>query len=301
MFAIRARRIPEAVAARNCLGIAFQITMSRMSQIEYFPSSSMESAQKRSTMKAVLLAGGIGSRIAEETHLKPKPMVEIGGKPVLWHILKIYSSHGVNDFVICLGYRGYLIKEYFANYFLHTSDVTLDLSTNAMEVHRRNAEPWRITLVDTGEATQTGGRLKRIAPFIDGTFLFTYGDGVSNVNVTRSIEFHRLQGRLATITAVQPAGRFGALDIEGQRITRFAEKPPGDGSWVNGGFFVIEPALFDLIADDAIMLEREPLERAASAGQLMAYRHEGFWHCMDTKRDHDLLEMLWASGAPWAV
>ena len=253
-------------------------------------------------MKAVLLAGGIGSRIAEETHLKPKPMVEIGGKPVLWHILKIYSTHGINDFVICLGYRGYLIKEYFANYFLHTSDVTLDLSTNAMEVHRRNAEPWRITLVDTGEATQTGGRLKRIAPFIDGTFLFTYGDGVSNVNVTRSIEFHRLQGRLATITAVQPAGRFGALDIEGQRITQFAEKPPGDGSWVNGGFFVLEPGVLDYIDDDQSVWERDPLERLARDEQLSAFRHDGFWQPMDTLRDKNKLEEMWSSGnAPWKI
>ena len=251
-------------------------------------------------MKAVLLAGGIGSRIAEETYLKPKPMVEIGGKPVLWHILKIYSSHGVNDFVICLGYRGYLIKEYFANYFLHTSDVTLDLANNAMEVHRRHAEPWRITLVDTGETTQTGGRLKRIAQFLDGTFLFTYGDGVSNVDVRQSIEFHRQQGRLATITAVQPAGRFGALDIEGQRITRFAEKPPGDGSWVNGGFFILEPGVLDYIDGDHSVWEREPLEHLARDNQLSAFRHDGFWQPMDTLRDKNKLEELWSSGmAPW--
>ena len=251
-------------------------------------------------MKAVLLAGGIGSRIAEETYLKPKPMVEIGGKPVLWHILKIYSSHGVNDFVICLGYRGYLIKEYFANYFLHTSDVTLDLANNAMEVHRRHAEPWRITLVDTGEATQTGGRLKRIAQFLDGTFLFTYGDGVSNVDVRQSIEFHRQQGRLATITAVQPAGRFGALDIEGQCITRFAEKPPGDGSWVNGGFFILEPGVLDYIDGDHSVWEREPLEHLARDNQLSAFRHDGFWQPMDTLRDKNKLEELWSSGmAPW--
>jgi glucose-1-phosphate cytidylyltransferase len=251
-------------------------------------------------MKAVILAGGTGSRIAEETHLKPKPMVEIGGKPVLWHILKIYSSHGIHDFVICLGYRGYFIKEYFANYFLHTSDVTFDLSNNSMEVHRRNAEPWRITLVDTGEATQTGGRLKRVAHFLDGTFLFTYGDGVSNVNVQQSIEFHRQQGGLATITAVQPAGRFGALDIEGQRIIRFEEKPPGDGSWVNGGFFVLEPGVFDYIDGDHSVWEREPLERLARDNQLSAFRHDGFWQPMDTLRDKNKLEELWSSGkAPW--
>jgi len=253
-------------------------------------------------VKAVILAGGAGSRIVEETHLKPKPMVEIGGKPVLWHILKIYSSHGIRDFVICLGYRGYYIKEYFANYFLHTSDVTFDLSTNSMEVHRRNAEPWRITLVDTGEATQTGGRLKRIAQFLDGTFLFTYGDGVSNVDVRLSIEFHRQQGRLATITAVQPAGRFGALDIDGQRITRFEEKPPGDGSWVNGGFFVLEPAVLDYIDGDHSVWERDPLERLARDNQLSAFRHDGFWQPMDTLRDKNKLEELWSSGyAPWKI
>jgi glucose-1-phosphate cytidylyltransferase len=253
-------------------------------------------------VKAVILAGGAGSRIVEETHLKPKPMVEIGGKPVLWHILKIYSSHGIRDFVICLGYRGYYIKEYFANYFLHTSDVTFDLSTNSMEVHRRNAEPWRITLVDTGEATQTGGRLKRIAQFLDGTFLFTYGDGVSNVDVRLSIEFHRQQGRLATITAVRPAGRFGALDIDGQRITRFEEKPPGDGSWVNGGFFVLEPAVLDYIDGDHSVWERDPLERLARDNQLSAFRHDGFWQPMDTLRDKNKLEELWSSGnAPWKI
>jgi glucose-1-phosphate cytidylyltransferase len=251
-------------------------------------------------MKAVILAGGTGSRIAEETHLKPKPMVEIGGKPVLWHILKIYSSHGIHDFVICLGYRGYYIKEYFANYFLHTSDVTFDLSNNSMEVHRRNAEPWRITLVDTGEATQTGGRLKRVAQFLDSTFLFTYGDGVSNVDIRQSIEFHRQQGGLATVTAVQPAGRFGALDIEGQRIIRFEEKPPGDGSWINGGFFVLEPGVFDYIDGDQSVWEREPLERLARDNQLSAFRHDGFWQPMDTLRDKNKLEEMWASGkAPW--
>jgi len=251
-------------------------------------------------MKAVILAGGFGTRIAEETHLKPKPMVDIGGKPVLWHILKIFSVHGIHDFVICLGYRGYLIKEYFANYFLHTSDVTLDLVANRMEVHRRQAEPWRITLVDTGEETQTAGRLKRVASYLDGTFCFTYGDGLSDVNVRELVAFHECQGRLATVTAVQPAGRFGALDIEGQRIVRFHEKPPGDGSWVNGGFFVLEPAVLDYIEGDATVWEREPLERLASDGQLSAFRHEGFWQPMDTLRDKNRLEALWTSGsAPW--
>lgn len=253
-------------------------------------------------MKAVILAGGMGTRISEETRLKPKPMVEIGGKPVLWHILKIYSSHGVNDFVICLGYRGYLIKEYFANYFLHTSDVTLDLSTNSVEVHRRTAEPWRITLVDTGEATQTGGRLKRVKSFLDNTFCFTYGDGVSDVNVGELIRFHRQQARLATITAVQPAGRFGALDIDGQRITRFHEKPPGDGSWVNGGFFVLEPSVLDYIDGDHCVWEREPLERLARDAQLSAFRHDGFWQPMDTLRDKNRLEDLWnRNAAPWKI
>ena len=252
-------------------------------------------------MKAVILAGGLGTRISEETTVRPKPMVEVGGKPVLWHILKSYSHHGVNDFVICLGYKGYLIKEYFANYFLHTSDVTFDLRENQMEVHHKHAEPWRVTLVDTGENTQTGGRLRRVADYLgDETFCFTYGDGVSDVDIAASIAFHRQQGRLATVCAVQPPGRFGALDIEGARITRFQEKPTGDGSWINGGFFVLEPGVLDLIDGDACVWERAPLEALAARGQLAAYVHDGFWAPMDTLRDKTRLEELWQSGsAPW--
>lgn len=252
-------------------------------------------------MKAVILAGGLGTRISEETTIRPKPMVEVGGKPVLWHILKGYSHHGVNDFVICLGYKGYIIKEYFANYFLHTSDVTFDLRENQMEVHHKHAEPWRVTLVDTGENTQTGGRLRRVADYLGGeTFCFTYGDGLSDVDIAASIAFHRQQGRLATVCAVQPPGRFGALDIDGGRITRFQEKPTGDGSWINGGFFVLEPGVLDLIDGDACIWERAPLEALAARGQLSAYVHDGFWAPMDTLRDKTRLEELWQSGsAPW--
>jgi glucose-1-phosphate cytidylyltransferase len=254
-------------------------------------------------MKAAILAGGLGTRISEETGVRPKPMVEIGGKPILWHILKIFSHHGINDFVICLGYKGYVIKEYFANYFLHTSDVTFDIGANRMEVHQRHAEPWRVTLVDTGESTQTGGRLKRVAPYLgDGTFCFTYGDGVAAVDVRALVEFHRRQGRIATVTAVQPPGRFGALDIEGQAITRFEEKPHGDGTWVNGGFFVLEPAALDHIEGDQTVWERGPLESLAASGQLSAYRHSGFWQPLDTLRDRVRLEELWQSGnPPWKV
>ena len=254
-------------------------------------------------MKAVILAGGLGTRLAEETSVRPKPMVEIGGKPVLWHILKGYSQHGINEFVICLGYRGYLVKEYFANYFLHTSDVTFDLAENRMEVCHRHCEPWRVTLVDTGENTQTGGRLRRVRDYLDdGTFCFTYGDGLSNVDIGASIRFHREQKRLATLTAVQPAGRFGALDIVDKRITRFEEKPQGDGSWINGGFFVLEPAVLEHIDSDATVWEREPLEQLARDGQLSAFTHRGFWQPMDTLRDKMRLEDLWQSGeAPWKV
>jgi glucose-1-phosphate cytidylyltransferase len=254
-------------------------------------------------MKAVILAGGLGTRLAEETSVRPKPMVEIGGKPVLWHILKSYSHHGINDFVICLGYRGYLVKEYFANYFLHMSDVTFDLAENRMEVCHRHCEPWRVTLVDTGETTQTGGRLRRVANYLDdGAFCFTYGDGLSNVDIGASIRFHREQKRLATLTAVQPAGRFGALDIEDKKITRFEEKPQGDGSWINGGFFVLEPEVIPHIENDATVWEREPLERLARDGQLSAFTHRGFWQPMDTLRDKMRLEDLWQSGAaPWKV
>jgi glucose-1-phosphate cytidylyltransferase len=254
-------------------------------------------------MKAVILAGGLGTRISEETTTRPKPMIDIGGRPVLWHILKIYSHYGINEFVVCLGYKGYMIKEYFANYFLHMSDVTFDLRSNSMEVHHKHAEPWRITLVDTGDGTQTGGRLKRVADYLeDGTFCFTYGDGLANIDVTRVITFHRERGRLATICAVRPPGRFGAIDVEGNRITRFQEKPPGDGSWINGGFFVLEPQVLDYIEGDDCVWERGPMETLAQRGELSAYTHEGFWHPMDTLRDKTRLEELWQNGdAPWKV
>lgn len=252
-------------------------------------------------MKAVILAGGLGTRISEETVVRPKPMIEIGGKPVLWHILKIYSQHGINDFIICLGYKGYMVKEYFANYFLHNSDVTFDIARNKVEVHHQHAEPWRVTLVDTGEHTQTGGRLKRVADYLDGgRFCFTYGDGVSDVDITAVLRLHEERGTLATVCAVQPPGRFGALDIEGNRIIRFEEKPQGDGSWINGGFFVLEPGVLQYIADDATVWERQPLEALARDGQLSAYTHDGFWQPMDTLRDKVRLEELWQSGkAPW--
>ena len=252
-------------------------------------------------MKAVILAGGLGTRLAEETSVRPKPMIEVGGKPVLWHILKSYSQHGVNDFIICLGYRGYVIKEYFANYFLHMSDVTFDLAENRMEVCHRHCEPWRVTLVDTGEQTQTGGRLRRVRDYLDdGTFCFTYGDGLADVDIGALVAFHRQQKRLATLTAVQPAGRFGAIDIRDQRITRFEEKPHGDGAWINGGFFVLDPAVGPLIPGDASAWENEPVDVLAERGQLAAYRHEGFWQPMDTLRDRTTLEQLWESGsAPW--
>lgn len=256
-------------------------------------------------MKAVILAGGFGTRLSEETIVKPKPMVEIGGKPILWHIMKIYAAHGVNDFVICCGYKGYLIKEYFANYFLHMSDVTFDMSNNSMEVHQRSAEPWRVTLIDTGEDTMTGGRLKRVAAYLkdEDDFCLTYGDGVSNINVKKLIEFHRSHGLQATLTAAYPPGRFGALDIHAdQRVTSFQEKPKGDGGLVNGGFFVLSPKVLDLIENDQITWEREPLETLAQSNQLKAFAHEGFWQPMDTLRDKLYLEELWQSGkAPWKV
>lgn len=256
-------------------------------------------------MKAVILAGGMGTRISEESSVRPKPMIEIGGKPILWHILKGYSKHGINDFVICLGYKGYVIKEYFANYFLHTSDVTFDMANNQMEVHQRYAEPWRVTLVDTGEQTMTGGRIKRIKPHIenDDAFCLTYGDGVSDVDITALIAFHRAQKTQCTLTAVQPPGRFGALAIDSSHhITSFQEKPQGDGSWINGGFFVCNPAVIDHIRDDAMIWEREPLEHLAHNGQMSAFCHRGFWQPMDTLRDKMHLEELWAKGkAPWKV
>lgn len=253
-------------------------------------------------MKAVILAGGLGTRISEETHLRPKPMIEVGGKPILWHILKMYSAHGVNDFVICCGYKGYVIKEYFANYFLHMSDVTFDMANNRMEVHQRHAEDWRVTLVDTGDDTQTGGRLRRVADYVkdESAFCFTYGDGVSDVDIGALIAFHRGHGRLATVTAVQPPGRYGALSLQGDEVTGFSEKPRGDGGLINGGFFVLSPACLSLIAGDGTSWELEPLTRLARDNQLMAYPHHGFWQPMDTLREKNLLEELWQSGrAPW--
>jgi glucose-1-phosphate cytidylyltransferase len=255
-------------------------------------------------MKAVLLAGGLGTRISEETYLKPKPMIDIGGKPILWHIMKLYSEHGVNDFIVCCGYKGYLIKEYFANYFLHMSDVTFDMSNNEIKVLQQNAEPWKVTLIDTGENTQTGGRIKRVAEYIktEELFCFTYGDGVSNVDIRASIEFHRNHGKLATITAVIPPGRYGALERSGDLVTNFVEKPRGDGGMINGGFFVLSPKVLDLIEGDQTIWENEPLNILALSGEMMAYEHNGFWQPMDTLRDKNLLEELWASGkAPWKV
>ncbi len=256
-------------------------------------------------MKAVILAGGLGTRISEETHLRPKPMVEVGGKPILWHIMKIYSSYGINEFIICLGYKGYVIKEYFANYFLHSSDVTFDMVTNQMEVHQQHVEPWRITLVDTGEATQTGGRLKRVADFLKGedAFCLTYGDGVSDVNIAELISFHTNHGGLATLTATYPPGRFGALDVQSDhRVAAFKEKPKGDGGMINGGFFVLSPKVVDFILNDEMPWEHEPLQSLAKLGQLFAFQHFGFWQPMDTLRDKHYLEELWSSGsAPWKV
>jgi glucose-1-phosphate cytidylyltransferase len=254
-------------------------------------------------MKAVILAGGLGTRISEETHLKPKPMIEVGGKPILWHVLKIYSAHGINDFIICAGYKGYVIKEYFANYFLHMSDVTFDMKNNRMEVHNQRSEPWRVTIVDTGETTMTGGRLKKVQDYVGNeSFCFTYGDGVGDVNVSALVSFHKNQGRTATLTGVQPPGRFGALDVEGTKVSGFQEKPDGDGSWINGGFFVLEPAVFDLVENDSTIWERSPLESLAVSNQLSIYKHSGFWQPMDTLRDKLHLEELWESGkAPWKV
>jgi glucose-1-phosphate cytidylyltransferase len=254
-------------------------------------------------MKAVILAGGMGTRISEETQVRPKPMVEIGGRPILWHIMKLYAHHGVTDFIVCLGYKGYVIKEYFANYFIHNSDVTFDLAANRMEVHERKAEPWRVTLVDTGEMTMTGGRLKRVQSYVgDETFCMTYGDGLSNVDISASIRFHEAEKRLATVTAVSPPGRFGMLTMEERMITGFYEKPPGDGARINGGFFVLSPKVFAHIAGDKTVWERDPLERLAAEGQLSAFLHDGFWQPMDHLRDKVMLEELWASGsAPWKL
>ncbi|WP_047488911.1 glucose-1-phosphate cytidylyltransferase [Terriglobus sp. TAA 43] len=253
-------------------------------------------------MKAVILAGGLGTRLAEETSVRPKPMVEIGGRPILWHIMKIYSQHGIHDFVICCGYKGYVIKEFFANYYLHTSDVTFDISQNKMTVHASVAEPWSVTLVDTGDATGTGGRLKRVKKYLnpDEPFCMTYGDGVADVDITASIAFHKSHGKLATLTTVRPVARFGALGLNGTQITAFHEKPSGEGGWINGGFFVLEPSALDSVTDDAQMFEREPIETLVAQDQVRAYYHHGFWQAMDTLRDKQHLEELWQSGkAPW--
>lgn len=253
-------------------------------------------------MKAVILSGGLGTRISEETDRKPKPMIEIGGKPILWHIMKHYSAHGIYEFIVCCGYKGYVIKEYFSNYFLHMSDVTFDLGLNQMQVHERHAEPWKVTLVNTGEDTATGGRLKRIANYLkdDSEFCFTYGDGVSNVDITASIEFHRRHGHLATVVAVQQPGRYGSILMNGDSVAKFVEKPKGDGGYINGGFFVLSPKVIQLIADDHISWEEEPMNDLAASGEMMAFRHAGFWQCMDTMRDKNYLEKLWgANSAPW--
>lgn len=255
-------------------------------------------------MKAVILAGGLGTRISEETHLRPKPMIEIGGRPLLWHIMKLYSAHGINDFIICCGYKGYVIKEYFANYFLHMSDVTFDMVNNQMEVHQRNAEPWRVTLVDTGEDTMTGGRLKRVQQYVQNeeAFCFTYGDGLSNVDVSASIAFHKAHGKHATVTAVLPPGRYGALMRDGAAVYGFTEKPKGEGGWINGGFFVLSPSVLDLIEGDHSSWELKPMEALATAGQLHAFEHTGFWQAMDTLREKNFLEELWSSNkAPWKI
>jgi glucose-1-phosphate cytidylyltransferase len=252
-------------------------------------------------MKVVILAGGLGTRLAEETTIRPKPMVEIGDRPMLWHIMKIYSSYGLNDFVICLGYRGYMVKEYFANYHLHTSDVTFDVAANRMEVQRTATEPWRVTLIDTGQNTMTGGRLRRVLQYLgDEDFCFTYGDGVADIDIGRLVEFHRDEGTLVTVTAVQPTGRFGSMVLDGSRVSEFSEKPTGDGAWINGGFFVVSPKVAPYLEADDTVWEREPMQRLASEGQLSSYRHTGFWQPMDTLREKLRLDELWESGAaPW--
>lgn len=253
-------------------------------------------------MKAVILAGGFGTRISEETERRPKPMIEIGGRPILWHIMKMYGAHGINEFIICCGYRGYVIKEYFANYFLHMSDVTFDMTSNGMDVHQNNAEPWRVTLIDTGEATMTGGRLRRVREYLseEEAFCFTYGDGVSDLDISALIAFHRQHGRMATVTAVEPGGRYGSLDLNAEKVKGFLEKPKGEAGWINGGFFVLSPQVMQYISDDQTVWEREPMEQLAAEDQMRAYKHEGFWQAMDTLREKNLLEELWASGkAPW--
>ncbi|MEY8250784.1 MAG: glucose-1-phosphate cytidylyltransferase [Colwellia sp.] len=255
-------------------------------------------------MKAVILAGGLGTRISEESHLRPKPMIEIGGKPILWHILKMYSAHGINDFIICVGYKGYLIKEYFANYFIHMSDVTFDMTDNNMVIHQKKAEPWKVTLVDTGEDTMTGGRLKRVREYLDKdeAFCFTYGDGLSDIDISEEVRFHHQHGKLATVCAVQPPGRYGALLCDGDNVEGFEEKPVGDGAWINGGFFVLHPKVIDYIEKDDTLWEEEPLKRIVTEQQMRAYKHTGFWQPMDTLREKKLLESLWSSGeAPWKM
>lgn len=253
-------------------------------------------------MKAVILAGGLGTRISEESHLKPKPMITIGGKPIIWHIMKQYSHYGVNDFIICLGYKGYVVKEYFANYFLHMSDVTFDMAHNEMQVHEKHVEPWKVTLIETGEDTQTGGRLQKVREYIGNeTFCFTYGDGVSDINIQKLIEFHQAHGKLATVTAIQPPGRYGALNLNSESVEQFQEKPAGDGSWINGGFFVLEPQVIDFIDGPNTAWEETPLKKLADQQALMAYRHTGFWKAMDTLRDKVNLENLWQTTAPWKV
>jgi glucose-1-phosphate cytidylyltransferase len=256
-------------------------------------------------LKAIILAGGLGSRLSEETSVRPKPMIEIGGKPMLWHIMKIYSFYGINDFIVCLGYKGHIIKEYFVNYFLYSADVTIDLANNRTELHQNHCEPWRVTLVDTGVSTMTGGRLKRALPYVtdEEAFCFTYGDGVADVNIASLIEFHKAQGSMVTLTAVQPTGKFGALGLgEGSRVRTFTEKPKGDGRWVNGGYFVLSPKVGAYLKDDSTIWEGDPLGRLASEGQVSAYQHTGYWQSMDTMHDKNLLEELWASGsAPWKV
>ena len=254
-------------------------------------------------MKAVILAGGLGTRISEETHLKPKPLIEIGGMPLLWHIMKIYSAHGINDFVICCGYKGYMIKEYFANYFLHMSDVTFDIQNNTMDVHKKSAEPWKVTLVDTGLETMTGGRLKKVEKYLDNdSFAFTYGDGISNVDISKLIDFHKSKKTLATLTAVQPPGRFGLLNLQDNGTVNFKEKPLGDGGWINGGFFILEPEVLDYIKNDKTSWEKEPLENIVKTNQLSVFKHTGFWHAVDTLRDKNYLDKLWTSGkADWKI
>ena len=253
-------------------------------------------------VQAVILAGGLGTRISEESHLKPKPMIEIGGKPILWHIMKIYAYHGITDFIICCGYKGYVIKEFFANYFLHTSDITFDLSENQMEIHKRNSDNWKVTLVDTGENTMTGGRVKRIASYINGTFCLTYGDGVSNIDISALLKFHESRNAEVTITAVQPTGRFGIMKLKDDLVSSFQEKPKGDDHWVNGGFMVCQPSIFNRLQNDETILEHDPLSGLANDGQLSVYKHKGFWYAMDTLRDRNYLEQLWSKNeAPWRI